>query len=633
MRSVPTKITGNTYTATEFNELMSQELQNSVLTSGQILTAADLNQLGKAMSVYGSAGDFYTDAGTANTYVLTPIGTPARQTPPSYTDGVRVRFVVGNTNTGASTINLNSLGVKSIKENGGAAVPAGRIVAGSVVEAVFLSTPDEFQLVDAGSITQVNLFGAKGDGIADDTASIQAAIDGLPSQGGIVLFSRGTYRITSLITIGPRITLIGEGANATRLNCATGLSPFKFIELTPSNVFEGGGMRGFSISLDNAAIGIECIDIWGLKFEQIRFRDGGTTTGTLIKGSGICFEMRVIDCRLVGSNNFGIDLIDDCNSSYISRNDFALKNGATSIRLKDTADCAVVYNRFEYAGADAGTKVEVDDSVRTVIKGNLIQVSTSGFGIVLKGVGTGADRTTISSNGFAMTGSAGAIDVITGDFGAVDSNNFLVQSTTGDMIRLGGRFGYSFTGNTFEINANYVGSTILFDALAATCSVNGNTWFGLGAGSGKGTAITIPVGAAAISITGNSISFMDKGIDSDVTSATPSVTIIGNSITSMTTSAVEIALASSNIVTNNVGFITQNKSTDLIGSAATSVVITHGLDLTPAAEDINITSTNDPTNAVGNVFVTAITSTQFTVNIENVPGVSTFTFGWNVNVI
>ena len=151
MRSVPTKIAGNTYTSDEFNTLSSQELQNSVLTSGQVLNPSDLNQLGKAMSVYGSAGDFYIDSGTANTYVLTPIGTPARQAPPAYADGIRVRFVAGNTNTGVSTINLNSLGVKNLKENG-ADVAAGRIKSGSIIEATFISLSDQFELTGVSAV-------------------------------------------------------------------------------------------------------------------------------------------------------------------------------------------------------------------------------------------------------------------------------------------------------------------------------------------------------------------------------------------------------------------------------------------------------------------------------------------------
>ena len=146
MRSVPTKSTGDTLSAIEFNEGASQELQNAVLTSGQTLSSSNLNQLGTAMSIYGSSGDFYNDGGSANAYVLAPIGAPAKQAPPAYSDGTRVRFVAANTNTGASTINLNSLGVKSLKENG-TDVAAGRIKAGAIIEATFLSVSDRFELV------------------------------------------------------------------------------------------------------------------------------------------------------------------------------------------------------------------------------------------------------------------------------------------------------------------------------------------------------------------------------------------------------------------------------------------------------------------------------------------------------
>ena len=53
-------------------------------------------------------------------------------------------------------------------------------------------------------------FGAKGDGINDDTAAMQAAINSLPSAGGDVYFTPGhTYKITSTINITSNVVLTG----------------------------------------------------------------------------------------------------------------------------------------------------------------------------------------------------------------------------------------------------------------------------------------------------------------------------------------------------------------------------------------------------------------------------------------
>ena len=78
---------------------------------------------------------------------------------------------------------------------------------------------------------------------------------------------------------------------------------------------------------------------------------------------------------------------------------------------------------------------------------------------------------------------------------------------------------------------------------------------------------------------------------------------------------------------------TQNSGTGTINSGATTAVITHGLSSTPAIDDIFITLGENPTNNVGAVFVTNITSTQFTVNVENDPGASNLDFGWQAEVL
>ena len=57
-------------------------------------------------------------------------------------------------------------------------------------------------------------FGAKGDGLADDTAAIQKAIDLVAdtTHQGIVFIPEGRYRLTRTLYVWPSIRLIGYGA-------------------------------------------------------------------------------------------------------------------------------------------------------------------------------------------------------------------------------------------------------------------------------------------------------------------------------------------------------------------------------------------------------------------------------------
>ena len=67
---------------------------------------------------------------------------------------------------------------------------------------------------------QVNVknYGATGDGVTDDTAAIQAAIDvANTAGGGEVFFPRGTYLISSTLTIYSKVILVGEGSSSTEI--------------------------------------------------------------------------------------------------------------------------------------------------------------------------------------------------------------------------------------------------------------------------------------------------------------------------------------------------------------------------------------------------------------------------------
>lgn len=66
-------------------------------------------------------------AGSANVYTASL--NPALTT---YTEGVAIAVKINAANTGASTININGLGAKSIRDPRGNTLPAGKLTAGSI---------------------------------------------------------------------------------------------------------------------------------------------------------------------------------------------------------------------------------------------------------------------------------------------------------------------------------------------------------------------------------------------------------------------------------------------------------------------------------------------------------------------
>ena len=115
------------------------ENNNLIVGAGMGLSTGDNQQTHKAVAHYAGVGDYYVDSGSGTAYVLGITGTQIA--PPTYANGMRIRFVAGNTNTGAVTINVAGLGVKAlVRDLDGAALNAGDIQAGSGTEAYYDGT-------------------------------------------------------------------------------------------------------------------------------------------------------------------------------------------------------------------------------------------------------------------------------------------------------------------------------------------------------------------------------------------------------------------------------------------------------------------------------------------------------------
>jgi Chaperone of endosialidase len=122
--------------------------------------------------------NYLVDSGGANAYVVT---FPTGVIPSSYTAGLTVVMKVANANTGASTLNVNSLGVKNILTPSGGALSSGTLAANAIVMVVYDGT--QFILV-GGSTT--------GTSIANGTSNVIIA----SSNGAITAATNGTTAVT-----------------------------------------------------------------------------------------------------------------------------------------------------------------------------------------------------------------------------------------------------------------------------------------------------------------------------------------------------------------------------------------------------------------------------------------------------
>ncbi len=110
-------------------------------------------------------------------------------------------------------------------------------------------------------VFNVKGYGAVGDGLTDDSAAIQRAINDVPSAGGTVYFPAGVYRITSTLLPKPYTSMIGEGNNSV-LSVPSAIYAIKLgggeqLCLLDNIKINGGGV-GSGIQLGTGTTGSPC---------------------------------------------------------------------------------------------------------------------------------------------------------------------------------------------------------------------------------------------------------------------------------------------------------------------------------------------------------------------------------------
>jgi Phage Tail Collar Domain len=191
-------------TATQMNAISSPRAGLAVYNS----TTSTINVWnGSAWVSAGSGGTVYAaDTGTANAYVISP--SPAAL---SYVAGGSYAFLSANANTGASTLNVSSLGTKSIKNPAGGALVTGDILANQIVVVTYDGT--NFQMVSPqGPATSSNTANTtvKRDSSGNFSAgTITATLSGNATSATTATNLAGIYAIPSP---SPSSFMMGTGA-------------------------------------------------------------------------------------------------------------------------------------------------------------------------------------------------------------------------------------------------------------------------------------------------------------------------------------------------------------------------------------------------------------------------------------
>lgn len=129
-------------------------------------------------------------------------------------------------------------------------------------------------------IYNVKAYGAKGDDSTDDTTAIQAAIDAASAVGGEVVFSTGTYRVVSTLTVGGSVTIRGVGGAVLRGPAIL----FSITGAAGNYVFDGlrevGSTAGQLVNLAST-VDIADLTIMNCQTQYHGINIAGGVTGTL----------------------------------------------------------------------------------------------------------------------------------------------------------------------------------------------------------------------------------------------------------------------------------------------------------------------------------------------------------------
>jgi polygalacturonase len=238
----------------------------------------------------------------------------------------------------------------------------------------------------------VKTFGAKGDGATDDSAAIQAALDAIPSGGGVLYFPAGIYRLSAALITKDYITWQGDGYYSTILKPLNNANLAAVITQTDiSTGYIVGNIFGdFQIygNVENGNANIYAINIAGQQCIAdrllIQYTNYGIDFNMAIQGQACYNTIKNCTVSLFDSTGIRIgprSIVDDCYIYGVGERDYTTRNWMTYGVLLEGWDISIQNNKFIFYNNQA---IKISWSWNSVIQGNNF-IKPDGININLSG--------------------------------------------------------------------------------------------------------------------------------------------------------------------------------------------------------------------------------------------------------
>jgi hypothetical protein len=521
---------------------------DTALANPIVLDASGRVPTGQIWLTYGQGYKF-----TVKTSTGTLIGTydniPSAALPPLVNDAASISYEQGATVTAGNFIIgepylITSIGSTNFQLIGAVSNTVGIYFTatgiGSGSGTAKLSRTVEAKLQDTISVKD---FGAVGDNLTDDTATIQAAINYAQTYGASVYLPAATYLISDSLIVSKRVTIYGDGWSSVISVASSVSAATDIIKIVPTNETNGIVFENFSVQPNSGTPGRHAISVditskpvYNCQFTGLRLGSfGGKGFATLPNATPLI-------------DGFFTSEINTC----FIYNGIYLDKAGDSIRIQNNT----------ITGANIGVYVDL-----------------------VYGTNGGAHALLVDGNNITCNG--GTLLVLNGTAGVFSNNNCELPTPSGvtnaAMVDIAGTAGTIV--DSFVIQNNFIGSAIsgynpIRLGYTRKCLVIGNN-------------VTRPLGSSSYVVTANSTSarFFQNCDTSDEVYSSALITDNG-----VNTSFIrEFASYLEN--TSNIRFTKGDKSIFWPDSAGTAI---KGLGLS-AVDDFFRVGAQDPTATNGGI--------------------------------